>query len=90
MTVTSPDSTGSESGAGGSGYVQQHAYSGPTGPYGTQIAEVDMATTAESAVLGNCMFHLFLICVALSVFFRDCNPAGAFFSVGPFLFFFQY
>jgi hypothetical protein len=62
VTVTSPDSTGSESGAGGSGFVQQHAYSGPTGPYGTQIAEVDMATTTESAVLGNCMFHLFLMC----------------------------
>lgn len=51
MTVTSPDSTGSDSGAGG--YVQQHAY--PS--YGTQIAEVDMATATDNAALGSCMFH---------------------------------
>ncbi|GLI74039.1 hypothetical protein PoHVEF18_002273 [Penicillium ochrochloron] len=50
VTVTSPDSTGSDSGAG---YVQQHAYPGSTGSYGTQTAEVEMTTATDSAALGS-------------------------------------
>jgi hypothetical protein len=62
VTVRSPDSTGSDSGAGGAsgaGYVQQHAYPGSTGSYGTQFAEVDMTTATDSAALGNCMLLSF-------------------------------
>ncbi|KAJ6108888.1 hypothetical protein N7512_008725 [Penicillium capsulatum] len=49
MTVTSPDSTGSERGAS---VPPVHSYA--AGPYGTQIAELDLATTAAgAAVCGN-------------------------------------
>ncbi|OKO96892.1 hypothetical protein PENSUB_10446 [Penicillium subrubescens] len=53
VTVMSPDSTGSDSGAGGAGYVQQHGYPGSTGSYGTQTTEVDVTTATDSAALGS-------------------------------------
>lgn len=62
MTVTSPDSTGSDNGAGGAGYELQHAYPGSTGSYGTQTAEVDMTTAIDNAALGSCTFPLFPLC----------------------------
>ncbi|KAF3384505.1 hypothetical protein F1880_002852 [Penicillium rolfsii] len=51
VTVTSPDSTGSDSGAGAAGYVQPHVYPGSTGSYGTQMTEVDMTTATDNAAL---------------------------------------
>ncbi|KAJ5900819.1 uncharacterized protein N7473_004889 [Penicillium subrubescens] len=45
--------TGSDSGAGGAGYVQQHGYPGSTGSYGTQTTEVDVTTATDSAALGS-------------------------------------
>ncbi|KAJ5159750.1 uncharacterized protein N7482_006754 [Penicillium canariense] len=52
MAMTSPDSTGSESGAS-AGYAQHQAYPGSTAPYGTQIVKADVATITESAAFGN-------------------------------------
>jgi hypothetical protein len=46
VTVTSPDSTGSDNGVGGAGYVQQHAYPG--------------STATDNTALGSCTFHLYL------------------------------
>lgn len=71
VTVTSPDSTGSDSGAG---YVQQHAYPGSTGSYGTQTAEAKMTTATDSAALGSCTFFLFPLVIfkpSVHSFLRD-------------------
>jgi hypothetical protein len=86
VTVMSPDSTGSDSGAGGAGYVQQHGYPGSTGSYGTQTTEVDMTTATDSAALGSCTFPLFpLVILVLSVLWFLPNHDLA----GHFLFFFH-
>jgi len=58
-TVASPDSTSSESGVGGAGHMQQYAYPGLTGSYGTQNGEVNMGTAMDRAAMGSRMFRLF-------------------------------
>ncbi|KAF7715273.1 Fungal Zn(2)-Cys(6) binuclear cluster domain-containing protein [Penicillium ucsense] len=53
VTVTSPESTGSEGGANGSGFFPQYAYPGVVDGYPTQMADVEMMATADSAAMNH-------------------------------------
>ncbi|KAJ5488756.1 hypothetical protein N7539_003646 [Penicillium diatomitis] len=61
VTVTSPESTESEGGASGSGFFPQYAYPGVVDGYPTQMADVEMMATTDSAAMNHCMSQSFCV-----------------------------